>query len=203
MKVKYLFVPLIAILLLVSISQIFSIPPYAGRIFPVYKSGYFDELERGFYVITDSFIGIKTLARPDYAWIFLSDMEKAHGMKIRVYDHRGRFIPAPGETRGEPDAEIVSIMSRLNPEIRSEVRGGRYFSVIPIKGRGECRFCHTSRNNRGMIGAISFERDYDASIYYSSERILLFLALSILLGGILYVLVRWDPGRNIKELFDK
>ena len=59
MKVKILFSILLVALILVSMSQIFSIPPYAGDIFPVYKSGYFKELDRGFSIITDSFIGIK------------------------------------------------------------------------------------------------------------------------------------------------
>jgi len=89
MKVKYLFIIMLVILLLVSFSQIFSIPPYAGDIFPAYKSGYFDELEKGFRIITDSFMGIKSMARPEYAWIFLSDIGTAHGIRIRVYDYRG------------------------------------------------------------------------------------------------------------------
>lgn len=203
MKVKHVFAGLIAFLLLVSISQIFSIPPYAGNVFPVYKSGYFDEIERGFGVIADSFIGIKTMARPDYAWVFLSDIEKAHGMRIRVYDHRGRHVPAPGEVRGGPDPSIVQVLNGLEPSVRSEVRGGKYFTVIPVPERGECRFCHAPRNGRVMIGALSFERDYDARIYYSSERIIIFVSLSIILGALLYAVVRWDPGRNIKELFDK
>ncbi|MBN2079117.1 MAG: hypothetical protein JW838_09120 [Spirochaetes bacterium] len=203
MKVKYFFVALIALLLLVSISQIFSIPPYAENIFPVYKSGYFEELERGFGIVTDSFIGIKKMARPDFAWVFLSDIEKAHGMKIRVYDHRGRYVPAPGEVRGGPDPTVVEVLSGLDPDVRSEVRGGKFFTVIPVPERSECRFCHSPRNGRGMIGALSFERGYDAGIYYSSERIIIFISLSIILGALLYAVIRWDPGRNIKELFDK
>jgi hypothetical protein len=203
MKIKIIFAILISFLMLVSISQMFTIPPYAGSIFPVYKSGYFKELDRGFSVINDSFIGIKSMARPEYAWIFLSDMEIAHQMKIRVYDYRGYRVPAPGEKQGDPDVRILRVINAVNPKTASEIRGNRYFSIIPSVARGECRFCHSRLNSREVIGAVSFERDYDSMIYYSSERIIIFMVITMLLGGLLYAVLRWDPGKNIKELFDK
>jgi hypothetical protein len=203
MKIKIIFALLISFLLLVSMSQIFSIPPYAGDIFPVYKSGYFKELDRGFSVTYDSFIGIKSMARPEYAWIFLSDMEIAHQMKIRVYDYRGYRVPAPGEKLGDPDGGILRVINAINPKPATEIRNGRYVSIVPAVARGECRFCHTRWNSRDVIGAVSFERDYDSRIYYSSERIIIFIAISMILGALLYAVLRWDPGKNIKELFDK
>jgi hypothetical protein len=203
MKVKIIFAGIIASLMLISIIQIFPVPPFAGDLFPLYKSGYFNELERGFAVITDSFIGIKSMSRPEYAWIFLSDEGIRHDMKINVYDYRGYRVPAPGEKAGRPERDILRVMNALKPAVHSEIRGSRYFSVIPVKARGECRFCHKRWNNREVIGAISFERKYDAAIYYSSERKIIFIILTIILGGLLYAVVRWDPGKNIKELFDK
>jgi len=203
MKVKLIFAILISLLMAVSISQIFSIPPYAGDIFPVYKSGYFKELDRGFGVIADSFLGIKSMSKPEYAWIFLKDTGISHDMKITVYDYRGYAVPAPGEKGSRPDKRIYEVINRVNPAPRSEIRGGRYASVIPLTARGECRFCHTRWNRREVIGAISFERSYDATVYYSSERIIIFVIITAVLGALLYAVLRWDPGRNIKELFDK
>lgn len=203
MKVKYAFIILISILILISISQIFSIPPYAGDVFPVYKSGYFNELEKGFYIIKDSFVGIMSMARPEYGWIFLADIGIAHDMTIRVYDYGGNHVPAPGEKGDRADPDVLKAISSLTPVIRSEVRGGFYKSVIPVIIRGECKFCHTRWNKRDVVGALSFERRYDASIYYSSERIIIFTCITIVLGVLLFIVARWTPGKNIKELFDK
>ena len=189
--------------MLISLSQIFPVPPFAGDVFPLYKSGYFDELDRGFSVLTDSFLGIKSMARSEYAWIFLADTGVKHDIKINVYDYRGYRVPAPGEKTGQPDREILKVMSALTTKTHSEIRGGKYFSVVPLFARGECKFCHTRWNSREVVGALSFERSYDAAVYYSSERKIIFIILAILLGGLLYAVVRWDPGKNIKELFDK
>ncbi|HNW28138.1 MAG TPA: hypothetical protein PKN50_06675 [Spirochaetota bacterium] len=203
MKVKLIFALLISLLMAVSISQIFSIPPYAGDIFPVYKSGYFRELDRGFGVITDSFLGIKSMSKPEYAWIFLKDTGISNDMMISVFDYRGYAVPAPGETGGRQDKKIYEVINQLNPAPHTEIRGGRYVSVIPLRARGECRFCHTRWNRREVIGALRFERSYDATVYYSSERIIIFVIITIVLGALLYAELRWDPGKNIKELFDK
>jgi hypothetical protein len=203
MKVKLIFSILLAALMLVSISQIFSIPPYAGDIFPVYKSGYFKELDREFGIITDSFLGIKSMARPEYAWIFLSDMSIAHDMRIAVYDFRGYRVPAPGEKSGKPDREVLSAVNAARPAALTTADGGRYVSIVPIVARGECRFCHMATNRRSVIGALRFERTYNAAVYYTAERIIIFVCITIVLGLLLYALLRWDPGKNIKELFDK
>ena len=76
MKIKYMYIVFVVILLIISIFQIFSIPPYAGNIFSVYKSGYFKELDNGFQVTIDSFLNIKMMSRPVYAWIFLKDIQE-------------------------------------------------------------------------------------------------------------------------------
>ena len=189
--------------MLVTISQIFSIPPYAGDIFPVYRSGYFKELDREFGIIGDAFIGIKSMARPDYAWIFLSDMGLAHDMGIAVYDFHGYRVPAPGEKSGKPDREVLAAVNAVSPVALSRIDGGRYISIVPVVARGECRFCHEATNRRSVIGAFRFERRYDATVYYSAERIIIFVCITIALGLLLYALLRWDPGKNIKVLFDK
>lgn len=203
MKVKIIFSVLIAALMLISIAQIFPVPPHAGDVFPLYRSGYFSELDREFGIITDSFLGIKSMARPEYAWIFLEDIGVKHNIGITVYDYRGSRVPAPGEKTGNPDREVLKVMNSLTPKTNSEIRNGRYCSIMPLIARGDCRFCHTKWNRREVVGAIRFERDYDAMIYYSSERKIIFIILTVMLGGLLYAVVRWDPGKNIKELFDK
>jgi hypothetical protein len=203
MKVKIVFSVLLAVLMLVSVSQIFSIPPYAGDIFPLYKSGYFKELDREFGIIKDSFLGIKSMARPEYAWIFLSDICIANDMSITVYDYRGYRVPAPGEKSGQPDREVLAAVNATRPVALSDTDGGRYVSIVPVVSRGECKFCHPASNRRSVIGAFRFERRYDATVYYTSERIIIFVCITILLGLLLYALLRWDPGKNIKELFDK
>ncbi|OHD64830.1 MAG: hypothetical protein A2176_10975 [Spirochaetes bacterium RBG_13_51_14] len=203
MKVKFIFTILITALMLVSLSQIFSIPPYAGDLYPVYKSGYFKELDRGFRIVTDSFVGIKSMARPEYAWIFLKDIEIAHDMNIQVFDYRGYSIPAPGEKAGRPDRQILKVINTIHPKTHSEIQGSRYVSIIPLSARGECKFCHSRWNNRTVIGALRFARSYNPAIYYTAERIIIFVSITILLGVLLYAVLRWDPGKSIKELFDK
>ncbi len=203
MKVKYLFIILISLLLLVSLSQIFSIPPYAEDVFPFYKSGYFDELDRGFDAIADSFLAIKSMARPEYAWIFLADISKSQDMRIIVYDYQGYVVTAPGEKGDRPNEAIVALLNSMKPAPHSEISGRNYKLLVPLAVRGECKFCHTRWNKREMAGAISFERKFNAAVYYTSERIIIFICISIVLCGLLFAIVRWDQGKNIKELFDK
>ena len=189
--------------MLVSLSQLFPIPPYAGDIFPIYRSGYFRELDRGFRIVTDSFIGIKSMARPEYAWIFLSDIGIAHDMSIAVYDYKGYRVPAPGEKIGQPDRGVLDAVDAARPAVLSDIQGNRYISIVPVVARGECRFCHAGTNRRSVIGALRFERKFDAAVYYTYERIIIFICITVVLGFLLYALLRWDPGRNIKDLFDK
>ncbi len=203
MKIKYIFTGILSLLLLIAVSQVFSIPPYGGDVLPVYKSGYFRELDRGFRVITDSFLGIKTLSRPVYGWIFLEDMEKSHGFTIEVYDARGHEVTAPGIKNDTPDDDILAVLNYINPDIESSARGGTYASIIPVTAEKECLFCHRDAKRGAVIGAVRFTRGYDSHVYYASERVIIFLFFSLIIAAALYFVIRWDPERNIKELFDK
>ena len=125
-------------------------------------------------------------------------------MNITVYDYTG--IPRPGARReGRPAGPKGT--SGVNATRPAAVFGNRTAADIyrsyRSSARGECRFCHSRWNRREVIGALSFERRYDATVYYSSERIMIFMLITMVLGLLLYALVRWDPGKNIKELFDK
>lgn len=202
MKVKYLFIILLSVLLVISISQIFMIPPYAGDIFKVYKSGYFRELDRGFNVINDSFINIKMMSRSAYAWIFLRDMQKKHNIKINVYNFDGFKVPAPGETKPGDDDKALRIINSSNPVFYSEIRNNKYYAAIPVFFENRCRFCH-EHNKKNLAGIITFERGFDSHIYYSSERMIIFILVSLVLILLLYYIIRWEPGKAVKELFDK
>ena len=203
MRFKYILVGLISVLLLISISQIFSIPPYADDIFPVYKSGYFTELDREFTIIKDSFLAVKTLGKPEYGWIFLEDMEKKHDMKLTIYDRNGYMITAPGKKKGAADLKIKNILSIMGNDIHHDIGPIKYRAVIPISGDSSCGFCHKNIEKKPFIGAISAERNYDAHVYYSAERILIFIFTSIILLAGLFFIVHWEPAKNVKELFDK
>ncbi|MBN2403877.1 MAG: hypothetical protein JXN64_15990 [Spirochaetes bacterium] len=203
MKIKYVYIAFIIILLVISIAQIFSIPPYAGNIFSVYKSGYFKELDNGFQTYADSFLNIKMMSRPVYAWIFLKDMQKKNNMNIRVYNNKGLEVQAPGETRISNDDNVLKILNSLDPKSFSRVIDNRYYSAIPVFIEDRCRFCHTNINRKNIAGVITFERDYDAHIYYSSERVIIFVLTSLALLILLYYIIKWDPARAVKELFDK
>lgn len=203
MKLKYLFVVLTGFLCLVTISQIFTIPPYAGDIFNVYRSGYFRELEKSFSVITDAFIETKMLGKAEYAWVLLEDIGKKHAITIRVYDGSGRLIPAPGQPSSDRDNVVTEILGSMNPGIRSELRGRTIYTAIPAVMEDRCLFCHTPSGKNRIAGVLTFKRGYDAHVYYSSERIIIFSILTALLLSLLFLVIRWDPEKKVKELFDK
>ncbi len=203
MKIKYIYLILVVILLIISIAQMFSIPPYAGNIFSVYKSGYFKELDNGFRITIDSFLNIKMMSRPVYAWIFLNDIQKKNNISIKVYNGKGHEVPAPGENKISDDDNVQKILSSLNPQDFSRIANNRYYSAIPVFMEEKCRFCHTGVNKKNIAGVITFERDYDSHIYYSSERVIIFAVISLVLIIILYFIIKWEPARAVKELFDK
>ncbi|MDY6935395.1 MAG: hypothetical protein SVZ03_14365 [Spirochaetota bacterium] len=202
MIIKYMFIIILVLLTLISISQIFSIPPFAEDIFYIYKSGYFSELEKEFDIIKDSFINIKMMSKAVYAWIFLQDISKKHEIDIRVYNRRGNEVFAPGEETVEENERVIRLLNTSNPDIISEAKGEKYYSAIPILIERRCRFCHTINNKSNIVGVMTFEREYNPYIYYSSERVILFALISTALSIILYFVVRWDPEKRIKRLFN-
>lgn len=203
MKIKYMYIVFVVMLLIISIAQIFSIPPYAGNIFSVYKSGYFKELDNGFQVIIDSFNNIKMMSRPVYAWIFLKDIQKKNNINIKVYNNKGFEVQAPGLTGSSNDDNVLKILNSINPQTFSRVIDNKYYSAIPVFIEDRCRFCHPNINKKNIAGVITFEREYNSYIYYSSERVIIFVLISLVLIILLYYIIRWDPAKVVKELFDK
>jgi hypothetical protein len=203
MKIKYLLIIIIIILLVVSISQIFSIPPYEKDISNIYKSGYFSELEKSFNIIKESFIEIKMMSKPVYAWVFLDDIRKKYNMDIRVYNSRGIAVPAPGLEGKSRDSRVMKILNSLNKNVYSEISINKYYSAVPVLLENRCKFCHNTRNRKNIVGVLTFERSYDSHIYYSSERIIIFILISLGFVLLLFFVLRWDPAGASRELFDK
>ncbi len=203
MKLKYILIIILVILCGISISQIFSIPPYEKDIYNIYRSGYFSELEKGFDVIKESFVEIKMMSRPVYAWIFLDDMRKKYKMDIRVYNSRGIEVKAPGQEGRKRDSRVIKMLNSLDKKMYSEISINKYYSAVPVLLENRCRFCHNTRDRKKIAGVLTFERSYDSHIYYSSERILLFVLISTAIALLLFFVIRWDPAGAARELFDK
>lgn len=201
MTIKRLFIALWAALLIVSLSQLFPLPPYGEAVFSLYKSGYFIELDRQYRIVTDAFLGVKAMSRPDFAWIFLDDIEKAHGIRARVYNSRGLRVIAPGSTAGDVDDSVMSAISAPRPAPVSSVSRGRYMSVIPLTNEGSCGICHAGTYRNNVIGAIALERRCDSRVFYAFERIAFFIILSSVCALLLFATLRWDPQKSVKELF--
>jgi len=202
MIIKRVLIIMLSLMWAISFIQIFSVPPYIGDIFGIYKSGYFKELERNMYIITDSFLHIKTMTKPEYAWIYLDDLQKRSGISIMVYDAQGNLIKAPGMTETVNNSAIMNVCSDIRPQPQFTVKGRLYHGIIPIYRKSECNFCHQP-SHKPLLGVITFAIPFDGYIYYTSERIILFIIITFAISILLFVVIRWNPYKDIKELFDK
>ena len=202
MIVKRIILVVLFFLLGVSCLQLFNVPPYAGDIKPLYRSGYFDELDRGFDIIRDTFLSLKTLDRIEYGWIFLTEIEEKQGIRTGLFDSRGFEVAAPGIRSEKPDRFVADMISESGGERKSSVSDSRYMSLIPVTFRGECLICHRNSSSGQTAGYLVFERNSDPFIYYSSERIILFSVISIVIVVLILITARWDPV-VVKDLFDK
>ncbi len=202
MIVKRVLIVMLALLWSISFIQIFSVPPYIGDIFAVYKSGYFKELERNMYIITDSFLHIKTMSKAEYAWIYLNDVQNRFNISINVYDALGNFVKAPGMAEMNNNTTVMNIVHDIKPEPKFTVIGRHYSGIIPVYRKPECNFCHQP-SQKPLLGVISFAIPFDGYIYYTSERIILFTVITFAISILLFVVIRWNPYKDIKELFSK
>jgi len=187
--------------LLASISQMLPISLYTNDLKALYKSGYFKELEKECLIVTDAFISIKSMSsNPAYAWIFLKEIEK-RDLKVYVCDAESRIIKAPGIV-SEPYGNR-RFFSSSDDAVESFTRLGKFYARVACVKKGGCSPCHPGVRDGRLIGVLYFERSYDAHIYYSLERALIFGILSVFLSITLFFLFRWIPARRIKEMFDK
>ncbi|MCX8123920.1 MAG: hypothetical protein N3F66_07115 [Spirochaetes bacterium] len=202
MIVKRVLIIMLAMLWCISFIQIFSVPPYIGDIFGIYKSGYFKELERNMYIITDSFLHIKTMSKAEYAWIYLKDLQKRFGINIHVYDSMGNLIQAPGMSEIVNNRDVLNVINDIKPQPKFAVHGRMYNGVIPVYRKTECNFCHQP-SRKPVLGVIEFAIPFDGYIYYTSERTILFIIITFAISVLLFVVIRWNPYKDINELFDK
>ncbi|MBN1501382.1 MAG: hypothetical protein JW982_14575 [Spirochaetes bacterium] len=219
MKLKILFTVLTAIFIIICMTQIINIYPYADDVFGYYKSGYFNELDTQFNVIADSFIKVKMMSRPDeniklsvpvrnytdpvYSWIMLDDIAEKYGIEIKVYDRNGNFIPVPSVKRENDNPAILKLINSVDFDPVSGVDRNYYNYILPVKTEPECLICHKNTSVGQITGIISFRRKFNSYIYYGFERIILFSFLAFLSIILLFFIIKWDPEKNIKELFDK
>ena len=201
MRIKYFFICVNIIFLLASVFQMLPISLYTDDMGSLYKSGYFKELEKKCLITTDAFISVKSMSsNPAYAWVFLADVEK-RGLKVYVCDSESRIVKAPGITSELYGSRQFFLSDDNNVE--SFTRFGKYYARVDCIKKGECSPCHSRVRDGELIGSLYFERDYDAHIYYSLERSLIFGVLSVCLGLALFFLFKWVPAGHIKEMFDK
>lgn len=203
MIIKKIILIFLAILIVISLSQVFAIPPYSGDIYDVYKSGYFVELDKGFQIIRDSFLNIMMMSKPIYAWLFLEEIQKKHGIEVKVYNADGYEKPAPQVKIESTDHQVYRLINSSEMNVFSETQGSKYYSASPLLQEGRCSFCHASGTGKNIIGVITFKRPYNSYIYYSSERVIIFVIISTMLIAAMVIIFRWNPEKKVKELFDK
>lgn len=180
------------------------IAPHSDDIQSIYKSGYFKALDNECRIVADAFLAVKTMSsNPSFAWVFLNDLERKNNLSVTVYDRKGRRVAAPGFYFDDIDPVTSAAVNSLERQVFSFVKSGSYYTFIPIFKKAECSPCHQRVNDNGFIGLLAFKQDYDAHVYYSGERVLLFLGISIVLCFLLFMLVRWHPDKPLKEMFDK
>ena len=204
MKIKFTLIVINIIFLIFSVLQMFPIPPHADNMKAVYKSGYFEALDRECSLMIDAFISIKTMSsNPSFAWTYLNDLETKNDISATVFDYKGRRVASPGLYFDDTDETVLKAITSYEAQNVSRASGGDYHTFIPVFKKPECSVCHSKVREDGLIGVFVFEQDYDAHIYYSRERVLIFFLISIALSFSLFLLTHWQPGRPIKEMFDK
>ncbi len=210
MKIKLLFIYIISILLLISLLQVIlslvhvtSLPPYAHHSDSLYRSGYFSLLDKKCSIIADAFLHIKSMSQPEYAWIYLQDIKKKYKVEVKIFNKEGYNVTAPKVLAPKREKLILGELNSLKPQKRYDLYFKKYRVMIPLFKGKTCAFCHKKAKSNNVLGAITCLQPYDSSIYFSYEKGIFFFFISLLLSAILFYLFKWEPGRNIKELFDK
>lgn len=198
---KKIILAVVGLLLIISLVQIFPVPPYGEDIYPLYRSGYFHELDRLNRVVVYSFLAIKMYRSAEYGWIYLQDLEK-EGMVVTVYDAQGRLITAPGTRPGPRDDRIGRFISSRNTKA-AILRDGRYQTLLRVEAEERCLICHRQSSRGATLGIMEIDQGADSMAYYSRERVLLFIGLSLLLLALFVLVKRWKPDSDINKLFDK
>lgn len=203
MKIKFFLLLFFLFLLIISLTAVFNLPSHYALYPGLYKSGYFKNIDKKFEIIIDSFIGIKILTKPEYAWIFIDDLEKKHEIEIKVYNNKGGEVYTPGYHDDLSDSRVVTVINSPDDSGLTESGYGYYERIIPVNAEKKCIFCHKKEKEGELIGLISFKSRYESAVYQSKERSVIFSVISLLLVIIIIQLFRWNPYGRVKELFDK
>ncbi len=203
MKLKILIVFFLSFMLIFSVLGIFNLPPSTFLQPGLTSSGYFKNMDKKYEAIIDSFIGIKIFSKPEYAWIFLDEIEKKHNLKIEVFNTRGERVSMPGFYNDLIDKQAASVVNSKLDKGLTFVDKGIYERIIPVKAEKRCVFCHRKKREGDFTGVLKFQEKHESLVYYSHERSLFFLMLSFVIVIVLIQVVRWHPYEGVKELFDK
>jgi hypothetical protein len=185
------------------VSGISNLPPASLVNSGAEKSGYFKNIDKKYNIIIDSFLGIKILSRPEYAWIFVDDIEKKHQLEIEIYNSSGERVFTPGFKDDIANSQVFSVINSGLEKGLVKFDKGVYERIIPVKAEKRCLFCHKKDEEGDIIGALRFKGEYNSIVYHSKERSVIFSFISLLLVVILLLLGRWNPYERVKELFDK
>lgn len=203
MKIKLSLLVFFTACLLFSVSGIFNIPPASFFMPGKDKSGYFRNIDKKYEIVIDSFLGIKILSRPEYAWIFIDDVEKKHDLEIEIFNNRGERVFTPGFKDDIADMQVLSVINSGPDTGLVKLDKGIYERIIPVKAEKKCIFCHKKAEPGDIAGAVRFKGKYNSLIYHTKERSMFFSGVSLMLIIILIQAVKWNPYERVKELFDK
>lgn len=203
MKLKVFLIIFFLLMLVFSLSAVLNFPPHSVLPWGSYKSGYFKNIDKKYEVIADSFIGIKILTKPEYAWIFIEEIEKKHEIDIKIYNKKGEEVYTPGFHDDLSDSRVVTFINSPDDSLFSERGYGYYERIIQVKAEKKCVFCHKREKEGELIGLIKFKGKYESAVYQSKERSIIFSFISLLIVIVLIQLFRWNPYGRVKELFDK
>ncbi|HEY1405547.1 MAG TPA: hypothetical protein VF857_02960, partial [Spirochaetota bacterium] len=162
MRYKVVLLVFLGLLFIVALAQIFMLYPSAETLFPLYKSGYFSELDRQYRTIANSFTTMKLYGQNEFAWAFLTELAGKENIAIKVYDERGERIVSPGITDMSSDLQVRKMTQSLTAEPIGEVHGNLYYGAIPIFYDKRCLICHKDGKEGKLAGVMTFERTFDA-----------------------------------------
>lgn len=220
MKIKFSFLILLSLFATICFSQLFNIFPYAEDIFTVYKSGYFKDLDRQAMIITDAFIEVKMMTKPgilkgsgsisskkhfppEYSWVLIDDLQKKYNLEIKVYDKNAQLCETPNVKKNNDNNIVIDMLNDSTPEITGFTKGNYYNVAVPVENEKKCQICHTKSEYSDLLGVITYKIPFDSKVFYSRERIIIFSLLLFADFVLIYFVLKWDPEKNIKELFDK
>ncbi len=203
MKIRIIFIAINLFLIIISLLQVFPVPPFADRLYPKFQSGYFAEMKNQQKIIREAFLNIKIDGKPESAWIFLDNLKMEYKIDGKIYNSYGYFVKNPGNLIKGKDEDTIEKIKKGERKISSEIKFNQFISLLPLVAKKRCRFCHKSVREGDIIGYLDIRQPFDAHIYYTGERIFIFSGITLILCVILFLLFKWEPGGKIKEMFDK